>query len=431
MFLILGLTSMKILHTADWHLGDSFHGFDRIEEHRHFLEWLARSVDEQQPDALLLSGDIFDTPNPSATAERLFYDALCRIATANKGMHILITAGNHDSSTRIEAPATMLRQLGIEVRGTVTRDENRRIDYDRLLIPITARTNPNDKAVVMAIPFLRPDDYEEGENASQGIRHFIAALQKKAISRYGNDMPLILMAHFYAVGSEIDATEHSERLVVGGQDCVNCAGLDNGIAYAALGHIHKAQHVAHQPNVCYSGSILPMSFSEKNYNHGINIVDIDHGNTRIERLAYEPLRRLVSIPEDGSANYEDVLKLIARLPKAHKAEANDDWPYIEVKVNELHPDPAMANGIAAAVEERQARLCRIVRVRPTGELAGDTAPIATPEDLRKLNPALLARTIYKNVYKEDMPDEIARLFAMAKRRAEAETAKADGETATD
>ena len=114
-----------------------------------------------------------------------------------------------------------------------------------------------------------------------------------------------------------------------------------------------------------------------------------------------------------------MLKLIAKLPKVRKVEENDDWPYAEIKVNELHPNPSMANGIATAMEERQARLCRIVRVRPTGEPAGDTAPIATTEDLRKLNPALLARDIYKNVYGEEMPDEIARLFAQAKRSAEA------------
>lgn len=410
---------MKILHTADWHLGDTFHGFDRTDEHRHFLEWLTQTIEEQQPDVMLLSGDIFDSPNPSAAAERLFYDYLCRIASINKGMQTLLIAGNHDSSSRLEAPASMLGQFGIEVRGTVARDKGRKADYGHLLIPVTAKDNLDDKAIVMAMPFLRPDDYEEGETVSQGIRRFIAGLKQKAVEQYGNTVPLILMAHFYAAGSEINADEHSERLVVGGLDCVNCASLGNGITYAALGHIHKAQHVANQPNVCYPGSVLPMSFSEKDYKHGVNLIDVNPQEAKIERLAYEPLRKLVSIPEDGSANYEEVLKLIAKLPKVRKVEENDDWPYAEIKVNELHPNPSMANGIATAMEERQARLCRIVRVRPTGEPAGDTAPIATTEDLRKLNPALLARDIYKNVYGEEMPDEIARLFAQAKRSAEA------------
>ena len=411
---------MKILHTADWHLGDTFHGFDRQEEHRHFLEWLSQTIGEQQPDALLLSGDIFDNPNPPAAAERLFYDFLCRVSEGENAPQIVLTAGNHDSSSRLEAPAALFERLGIEVRGTVPRDKDRNPDYRRLLIPITAKNRAEDKVVVMAVPFLRPDDYGEGETVSQGMRRFIENLRKKAVDLYGDGVPLVLMAHFYAVGSEISAAEHSERLVVGGQDCVDCSGIGKGIAYAALGHIHKAQGVGRQENVRYAGSVLPMSFAERNYKHGVNLVTIEQDRVSVERLPYEPLRSLLSIPEDGSANYEEVLKLLSGLPKAGKAEENDDWPYLEVKVNEIHPDPAMANGITTKVEGRKARLCRIVRVRPTGDLAGDTAPTATAADLRRLNPALLARTIYKNVYNEDMPDEIARLFAQAKRRAEAE-----------
>ena len=409
---------MKIFHTADWHLGNTFHGYDRLEEHRHFLSWLETVIEEQQPDALLVSGDIFDNPNPPASAERLLYDFFCNVTEKNKGLQVVIIAGNHDSAYRLEAPTALLRQLGIHVRGHIGHDAEQNVDYKQFLIPIQGRNNPEDKAIVLAMPFLRPNDYQEGETIQQGTIRIIQNLQKAALNEYGQGVPFILMGHFYAIGSEISAEEHSERLVVGGQECINSQGLGNNFAYTALGHIHKVQTVGGQPNVKYAGSALPMSFSEKNYHHGLNVVDINQGHINMDWLAYEPLRKLISVPEKGSADYADILMLLGRLPKGNRTNDNDDWPYLEVQVREMKPDATMANEITKILDGRKARLCRIVRVRPNGEVAENKAQITTTDDLRRLNPAILVRTIYQNVYGEEMPNEIAKLFAVAKRKAE-------------
>lgn len=448
---------MKLIHTADWHLGDTFYSYDRDDEHRHFLDWLRQTVAREQPDALLVSGDIFDNTNPSAAAERMLYDFLTLLTAENPHLHVILTAGNHDSGYRLEAPAALYRRLGIDVRGLVKRDEKDRPNLEDLLIEIHHQakssvpsgnsdqtiTEPSenegsgtpdnatdsvdqfDKAdegpervVVMAMPFLRNDDLEQGISQSRAIRGFIDDLAATARKKYGSDIPLVLMAHFYAAGAEINAEEHSERLVVGGQDCVDATALSRGIVYTALGHIHKAQSVAHQPNVRYAGSPIPMSFSEKNYHHSVSRIVIKKDKVEIDTIPYEPLRRLLTVPGTGSASLDNVLGELSGLPKAHGDKDAETWPYLEVKVEELQPNPQVAAAISKAIENRAVRLCRIVRVRPNGERSGDNTPITTIEDLQKINPAQIVRTIYRNQYGEDMPDDVARLFAEVKRRCE-------------
>ena len=110
---------MKIIHTADWHLGNVFHRHHRVAEHRHFFGWLRDTIVAQQPDALIVSGDIFDGPNPSAEVQRLFYDFLTHLSVEHPGMSIVLIAGNHDSGARLEAGEELLRMHNIYVRGTV------------------------------------------------------------------------------------------------------------------------------------------------------------------------------------------------------------------------------------------------------------------------------------------------------------------------
>ena len=121
---------MKILHTADWHLGNNFHGYDRTDEHRHFLRWLLEVMEEKQPDVLIVAGDVFDTANPSARAEELLYDFLLRATQTVRGLQIVLIAGNHDSAGRLEAPASLLKTLNIYVRGTVHFTAKGTPDFD-------------------------------------------------------------------------------------------------------------------------------------------------------------------------------------------------------------------------------------------------------------------------------------------------------------
>ena len=141
---------MKIIATSDWHLGNLFHGNDRLSEHEHFLKWLLQQLEEHRPEALLVAGDIFDNGNPSAAAQSLYYNFLYQATTICPTMKIIITAGNHDSASRLEAPRPILSYNNIEIRGNIHRywinDDDSghwQIDFDDLIIPLN-----NEVAVI-------------------------------------------------------------------------------------------------------------------------------------------------------------------------------------------------------------------------------------------------------------------------------------------
>ena len=132
---------MKIIHTADWHLGQTFFDYDRTPEHVAFLEWLKVVVVEQKADLLLVSGDVFDNSNPSARAQNLYYTFLWEISRCAPGLQVIIVAGNHDSAARLEAPAPLLEGLNITVRGIVRRDPSGEIDLGYLAVPVKSTEN--------------------------------------------------------------------------------------------------------------------------------------------------------------------------------------------------------------------------------------------------------------------------------------------------
>ena len=283
---------MKILHTADWHLGNSFHGYDRTEEHRHLLAWLLEQVVQRRPDALLVAGDVFDSPNPSARAEELLYDFLLRATQAVKGLQVVVIAGNHDSAGRLEAPASLLKTLNIYVRGGIRLTEKGEPDFDYYLLPLAELGRDEASCVCMALPFLRGGDYPAGMTPEEGLRFFFEEMHRCLKRSDFAGLPVVAAAHFYAAGASVCEGEHSERLVVGGQDCVDARVVGKGVAYTALGHLHKAQQVAGCPDVCYAGSALPMSFAERGYRHGAQWVELDEtGQACVSRIEYNPLRK--------------------------------------------------------------------------------------------------------------------------------------------
>ena len=108
---------IRILHTADWHLGQTFFGYDRTEEHGVFLNWLAEEIRQKEIDALIIAGDVFDVSNPSAASQSMYYQFIYRVTAENPYLQIVIVAGNHDSAARLEAPLPLLQAMRTEVRG--------------------------------------------------------------------------------------------------------------------------------------------------------------------------------------------------------------------------------------------------------------------------------------------------------------------------
>lgn len=128
--------ALKLIHTADWHLGQTFFGYDREAEHEAFLGFLTNLLVERQTDVLLIAGDVFDVTNPSAGAQRRFYRFLREANRLNPGLQIVIIAGNHDSAIRLEAPNPLLEELNTSIVGIVGRTDSGEIDLASLVVPL-------------------------------------------------------------------------------------------------------------------------------------------------------------------------------------------------------------------------------------------------------------------------------------------------------
>ncbi len=401
---------MKIFHTADWHLGNVFHRHERIDEHEHFFDWLLEQLRVHKPDAMIVAGDVFDNANPSAAAEKLYYKFLQQAVAAVSGLQIVVIAGNHDSAHRLEAPSPFLKANNIYVRGSIKRGDNGEPDFENCILPLSLRTDSEARVVCMALPYLRACDYPSGMSVAEGLKYYFEKTKRALSQSAFRKLPVVVAAHFYASGAEI-SEEHSERLVVGGQDVVDVKGFDKYFCYMALGHIHRRQQVNNKGGglIMYSGSALPMSFTEKGYKHGVVVVDVDdEGTVSVDELNYTPMRSLLSLPTKGTAEPSEILELISQLPNRREGEDAREWPYLELRVLESQPEPTFLNDVTVALKEKAVRFCRMVRVLPTsaGDCDGKLEIGSRADTALSISPIDLAQYVYKKKFQQEMPEEM-------------------------
>ena len=366
---------MKIITTSDWHIGNLFHGNDRLSEHQHFLSWLLRQIEEQQPDALLIAGDVFDNGNPSATAQSAYYAFLADATQSCPHMQVVITAGNHDSASRLEAPRALLTRHKVEVRGTVHRtwvptDDGGTwaTDYDDLMVPVTGKDG--ETAVVLTVPYLRSDVVQHS-SYSAGVNRFLRELTQRAREKYPSHA-LVMMAHMYASGADIVSKDASERIVIGGQEEVSMEGWSDHPDYLTCGHIHKRQHICNTDWARYTGSILPMSFAEVDYRHGVDVVTVAaHQKPTVEFLEYTPQHKLVVLPEDDEVWTPKELKKLVSQSLADRGEEGtlgDDFVYVVLKVKLEKVSNDDLRELEDLVARKNAVLCKIQKVIPMLDL---------------------------------------------------------------
>lgn len=361
---------MKIICTSDWHLGNLFHGNDRLPEHMHFLSWLLARIKEQHPDALLIAGDIFDNGNPSAAAQSAYYEFLADATETCPDMNVVIIAGNHDSASRLEAPRALLTRHKVEIRGNIHRSwvanedgGNWVINYDDLMIPING--GDGSQAIVLTVPYLR-SDVVQNANYSEGVNTILRELTAKAREKY-RDSPLIMIAHMYAKGADIAKSDASEKIVIGGQEEVNMQGWDEHPDYFACGHIHKRQHIWNTDWAHYSGSVLPMSFAEKDYHHGVDMVTIENGTKpQIEFLEYEPQHKLMFLPEAEEELTSKKLekRINAELQNKTEDKLDDNFVYLVLKVTLEKVNNDAIKELEALIGTKNAVLCKIQKIIP-------------------------------------------------------------------
>lgn len=285
---------MKILHTADLHLGQIlYQNYDREDEHEHFFNQLEKWCHDEHPDALLVSGDVFDIQQPSAGMKRFFNERFVSLARQNPGMTIVVTAGNHDSASRIQADSPVWSFADAHLVGvppTVELSETAEGWEDRFIIRL-------ESGYIIALP------YYSGER-----KDIVQAILDRVARENTDGKPIVMMAHLAITGT--DVTGHGE---IGNLRTFELSTMGSGWDYLALGHIHKPQTLGHQEDAFmesvsypsgvarYSGSVLHVSCDET-YPHTVSVVEIpSHGaDVSIRQLQIDELRHFFVLPEAGN-----------------------------------------------------------------------------------------------------------------------------------
>ena len=283
---------MKILHTADWHIGKKLHKHYLYEDFDLFINWLIKLIIEQEIEAILISGDVFDLANPSAEARKQYYRALLQLRKTN--CQLIITGGNHDSPSMLDAPKEILNELNVTVIGGMPSK------IEECLIPLQNKKGENE-LIVAALPFLRDSDLRSideevvYENRIEAIRKGIEATFTKAAKTSKDlypELPVLAMGHLYAAG--IESSDSERDIQIGNQAAFQASQFGTEFSYVALGHIHKPQRVNAQIPTFYSGSPLPLSFSERKDEKRLLLIDTENG-FEPESIAIPSFRKLIRI----------------------------------------------------------------------------------------------------------------------------------------
>jgi len=401
---------LRIIHTSDWHLGQTLHGFDRTYEHQCFLDWLLEQLESEQADVLLVTGDVFDNANPSSSAQRQLYRFLQAARHRLPQLNIVLIAGNHDSPGRLEAPSPLLKVFGTVVVGQVGRGSEGEIEIEKLVVPLRDRSG-QIRAWCLAIPFLRPGDVPrvetEGDAYLPGVAELYGQALVWALSRREPGQAILAMGHCHMAGTGI-SSDSERRIVIGGAEMLPAGLFDERIAYAALGHLHLAQSVGGQDWIRYSGSPLPMSFSETYYRH--QIVRIDLAGEKASTIQQIPVPRFVEllrVPPQPQVLTE-VLTALAELELEDLPEQR--WPYLEARVLYDGPEPGARVAVESVLAGKRVRLARIDPNHVRRENGADTNVTDPLDDLCRLQPEDIFLGHYRNTYSDEVPEALQKAF---------------------
>lgn len=307
---------MKIIHTSDWHLGAKLHERDRAEEHRRFLAFLRDLAADEKPDALVVTGDVFDVRQPSNAAQRLYYDFIADTARDGCAGRIVVTAGNHDSAQMLSAADQVLRRLGVTIIAKAGDDPVREV-------VVLRHPDGEPGLAIAAVPFMNdaelanfarstPEGCEDCGNAdaraARGFHAHYSAVMAEA-KRLACGAPVVALGHCFAAGATPSDVRSERGRQAGGLDG---RGLDAfaGADHVALGHLHIPQNVGADGRVRYSGSPLAMSFAEAGKSKSVDVVTFgkragDNVDVRqIEVPEFTPLRRLEGDQQSISAAFD-------------------------------------------------------------------------------------------------------------------------------
>ncbi|MDO7905467.1 exonuclease SbcCD subunit D [Paenibacillus sp. JX-17] len=340
---------MRILHTGDWHFGRTLEGRSRLKEQEAFVDELAAMADDQQADLILMAGDVYDSVNPPAAAEQLFYEAAACLTAGGRPM--VVIAGNHDQPERVASVTPLVQGRGITLVGLPTQE---------IIRVGTARTG--EVAQIAALPYpseARLNELLTGDGDEQELREAYSArvgrLMRQLGGYFSRDTVNLAMSHIYVLGG---VESDSERPIqVGGAYTVDPRALDTGAQYTALGHLHRPQAVKGEGMIRYSGSPLAYSFSEAGQAKSVTMIDVVPGGIPVMEELYlgcgKPLVRW-----KAKGGLQEVYRWLD--------EGQDANAFVDL---EIQLDEAMSIGEIQALRKRHEGIIHIRPVYPEMEAA--------------------------------------------------------------
>lgn len=293
---------MRILHTSDWHLGQNFYSKSRAAEHQAFLDWLLATAAEQQVDAIIVAGDIFDTGSPPSYARELYNRFVVNLQQT--GCHLVVLAGNHDSVATLNESREILAFLNTTVVASAGHGPQ-----------LLHRRDGTPGAVLCPIPFLRPRDIVTSQAGLSGLekqQHLLSAItdyyqqqyQAACALRSEHTLPIIATGHLTTVGaSKSDAVRD---IYIGTLDAFPAQNFPPA-DYIALGHIHRAQQIGGTGHIRYCGSPIALSFDECGKHKCVHLVSFENGKlASVDNLTVPVTQPLAVLKGDFAAITEQL-----------------------------------------------------------------------------------------------------------------------------
>lgn len=394
---------MKVLHTADWHIGQFFHNFSREEEHKFFFDQLKSIIINEKPDVVVVSGDVFHTATPTIVSQRLYYNFIVDLSRLDSDLQIVITSGNHDSPSRLEAPRPLWEAFNVSVVGmidyhTVTDDNGLNFDASKIEIPITK----NDTIIgwVLAVPY----NDNVAKHASEFYETLLTHLKKRP--EYNDNQCIVATGHLAVKSADIrghsaDIIGKLETLDI--QDFTDIHGVD----YWAFGHIHYPQAIKGIENMRYAGSPFPISFNE-NYQHSVVSVNIEKGKIESTVIPLKTLIPIIDFPSKPNG-YSDALPFETVMMQLF--QILDEKAYVRLHIQTEKPlTQVETTEIIQAFEGHQAMFCGIQSYFPEVSESSDNKEVKTLRELKELSPFELGCSVYQKKFDKEMPEELKRMF---------------------
>lgn len=342
---------MRILHTADWHLGHRLYGNDRGEEQELALDWLLGAIRTHDVDLLIVAGDVFDSMNPSNAARNLYYRFLGELQATGCRTAVIV-GGNHDSPSQLDAPASLLRHLNVHVVGGA------REELTEQIVRVSGRDPSHPGVIVAAVPYLRDRDLKYsviGESAGDKVermrasirQHYRDAATAARAARTDQRTPMLATGHLFASGGE-DADDKVTNIYLADRNNIEAGHFDPCFDYVALGHIHRPQRVGGQERIRYSGSLIPLTFGEARVEQSVCLVELAEagGPVMTERLRVPTYRQLMTC----RGPVEEVKASIGELVRRQRSiDREARAPWIDVRVETPHPLPLLREELEAII----------------------------------------------------------------------------------